>query len=199
MTILFIHSHYGKPSPAYVAAADEGRLVIVRERDLTPADFAAATGLLTTTHLDQLGFMSFRQAVADLLARGGRWFFNGHIMRPFIEGLGIYVPLVKPKRADLSMVRLSDHPIFAGIDQSGLEENRGVAGFYGRGHNPLPAGATAVNGIGPERVAIDWDWAVPGGGRMFSHAGNDLGGMGAASGQDRLLVERMMSWTEGKL
>lgn len=196
MTVLLIHSHYGEAPLGY--AADPGVLV-VRERDLTAAHFAAATGLLTTTHLDQIGLLQHRHALQALLDRGGRWFFNGHILREIVDGLARYVPLHQPRRADLTMTRVFAHPIFAGIEQRSLEENKGVAGSYGRGHNPLPDGAQAVNGIGPDLLPIDWDWALPGGGRMFSHAGNDLGGMGGDSGDGALLTQRIIAWCRGEL
>lgn len=147
---------------------------LVRERDLTAGHFAAASGLITTTHLDQIGFMRHAAAVEALLDHGGRWVFNGHVLRPLVAGLAAYVPLAKPRRADYVLTRLFEHPVFAGIDQNALEENKGVAGFYGRGHNPMPRGGTAVNGIGPERLPIDWDLALATGGRILSHAGNEI-------------------------
>lgn len=199
MTVLLIQSHYGPAPEGYAEAAAAGRLRIVRERELTASDLAAATGLITTTHLDQLGWMAHVDATQALLDRGGRWFFNGHMLRTFVEGLARYVPLTAPKRADYVLTRLFDHPIFAGIDQRTLEENKGVAGFYGRGHNPLPAGGIAVNGIGPQNRPIDWSWARPAGGHIFSHAGNDLGGMGGDTGNGALLTQRIIAWTAGEL
>ena len=202
MSVLLIHSHFG-PSPApYAAAVAAGRVRSVRERDLSAADFAQANGLITTQHLDQIGFLAHSAALQGMLARGGRWFFNGHMLRRFLEGLETYQPIAKPKRADFALTRLSEHAIFAGIDPTSLEENNGVAGFYGRGYNPLPAGAQAVIGIGPDRLPIDWDWALPTGGRIFSHAGNDLGGMagqGGSRGTSGVPVERILAWCAGEI
>lgn len=199
MSVLIVQSHYGVEGSPYEAAVASGRAVLVRERDLTRNHFDAAKGLITTTHLDQIGFMAWREATQALLARGGCWFFNGHILRELVPGLQSYIPLKRPRRADYVLTRLFEHPIFAGIDQRDLEENKGVAGFYGRGHNPLPKGAVAVNGIGPDLLPIDWDWPLPGGGRMFSHAGNDLGGMGSTMGHNAVLTDRILAWTEGAL
>lgn len=202
MSILLIHSHFGPVPAAYAAAVAEGRVTSVRERDLTEADFAATRGLITTQHLDQIGFLEHSSALQRLLDRGGRWFFNGHMLRRFVGGLDIYQPIARPKRADFVLTRLSEHAIFAGIDPASLEENNGVAGFYGRGHNPLPPGAQPVNGIGPDRLPIDWDWALPSGGRIFSHAGNDLGGMagqGGSRGTSGVPVERILAWCEGEI
>lgn len=199
MSVLLIHSHNGPTPGPYQTAVNEGRVRAVREVQLTGRHFDEAAGLITTTHLDQLGFLAFGDALRRLLDRGGSWFFNGHMLRRFVDGLGIYVPLDRPRRADLVLTRLNDHPIFSGIDQKSLEENKGVAGFYGRGHNPLPEGGLAVNGIGPELRPVDWEWRRPAGGRIFSHAGNDLGGMGGESGAGAVLTERIIRWCEGEI
>lgn len=194
MKVLLIHSHFGPPPATYGEHIAAGRLSVIRERDLSADDLVGAGGLITTNHLDQIGFMHYAEAIRSFLARGGRWFFNGHILRPFVEGLGNYVPLDRPKRADLVLTRLNSHPVFDGIDQSSLEENRGVAGFYGRGHNPLPEGGLAVNGIGPQMLPVDWEWSLPTGGRIFSHAGNDLGSMTGERGL--VLADRIVEWAE---
>lgn len=197
--ILMVHSHYGTPPAFFTHAEQRGHGFIRREIDLTAADFEAASGLLTTNHLDQIGFLRWSDAVEAMLDRDGRWFFNGHFLRKLVEGLGIYVPIRQAKRTDLVLTRLAEHPIFAGIDQSSLEERKGVAGFYGRGYNPLPEGALAINGVGPDRLPVDWEWQRPNGGRIFSHAGNDLGGMGQDLALEDTIASRIIDWTRGGL
>ena len=202
MSILLIHSHFGDIPEAYAAAVAEGRVRSVRERALAATDFASARGLITTQHLDQIGLLAHAAALRALLDRGGRWFFNGHMLRRFVDGLDIFRPIVQPRRADFNLTRLGEHAIFAGIDPASLEENNGVAGFYGRGYNPPPPGARAVNGIGPDRLPIDWEWALPTGGRIFSHAGNDLGGVAgqeASRGTAGVPVERILAWCAGEI
>jgi hypothetical protein len=199
VTVLFVDSHYGTTEPLFDQAVAEGKLRRVRERSLTAADFAGACGLITTMHLDQIGFMEHAASVRSLLDRGGCWVFNGHMLRALVPGLGIYVPLQAPHRADYALTRLGEHPVFAGIDQKALEENRGVAGFYGRGHNPLPPGAAAINGIGPQRLPIDWDWALPNGGHIFSHAGNDFWGSGDDDALKQVIADRSVAWASGGL
>lgn len=196
MSVLYIHSHFGDAPAGY---ASDARVTIVRERDLKAEHFAEAKGVITSTHLDQIGWLDHAQALVGLLNRGGNWFFNGHVLRPAIEGLEPYIPLAKPRRADFALTRLFEHPIYAGIDQKSLEENKGVAGFYGRGHNPMPEGGVAVNGIGPRNLPIDWAWDRPRGGRLFSHAGNDMGGMGGETGSGAVLTRRIIAWCEGDI
>jgi hypothetical protein len=199
MTVLFIDSHYGMAEPLFDPAVAEGKVRRLRERELIAADFAGAAGLITTMHLDQIGFIQHAASIQALLDRGGRWIFNGHLLRALVPGLGIYLPLAAPHRADYALTRLAEHPVFTGIDQKALEENKGVAGFYGRGHNPLPDGATAINGLGPQRLAIDWDWALPGGGHILSHAGNDYWGSGDDEALKQALADNSVAWASGAL
>jgi len=199
MSVLFVQSHSGGPGTVFEAAAQSGDLAIVRERELTPAHVERADGLITTIHLDQIGWLGFAAAVQRLLGRGGRWVFNGHMLRPFLPGLAVYMPLITPKRDDFTLTRLADHPVFAGVDQQKLAKNRGVAGFYGRGHNPMPAGGSAINGIGPSLYPIDWEWAPPGGGRLLIHAGNEFWGCGDDPALKTQLAERAIAWAGGRI
>jgi hypothetical protein len=199
MSVLLVDSHSGMTDRRFDPAVAAGKLRKVRQGELTAAHFAGASGLITTMYLDQIGFMQHATSIEALLARGGRWIFNGHLLRSILPGLGVYVPLPAPRRADFALTRLAEHPIFAGIDQKALELNRGVAGFYGRGHNPLPQGAAAINGLGPHRLPIDWGWARPGGGHIFSHAGNDFWHNGDDEAIQQVLVDRAVAWTGGDL
>jgi len=199
MSVLFVNSHAGMTEALFDKPEAEGRLRRVRQHDLTAAHFAEASGLITTMYLDQIGFTQHTGSIQALLGRGRRWLFNGHVLRPIVPGLGIYVPLPEPRRVDLTLTRLAEHPIFVGIDQKALEVNRGVAGFYGRGHNPMPQGATAVTGLGPQMLPIDWDWVRPDGGHIFSHAGNDFWHNGDDEALYHVLADRAVAWADGGL
>ena len=153
-----------------------GRLRVVRQVDLRPSDLDNCCGLIATIYLDQIDFAARSEAVGEFLARGGRIVFNGHVLRPFVEGMRPFVPLPAQRRSDLALERLAPHPVFAGIPASAHQTQKGVAGFYGRGHNPPLPGATHLTGIGPDRLPVDWEWLLPGGGGLFVHSGNDIWG-----------------------
>lgn len=199
MSTIYVKSAYGKPSPGIVEAAARGQAVIVEQSDLTAEILGAHGGLITGQQLDQDAMLTLKPALAAFLDRGGRWFFNGHVVRPLVDGMGQYRPIAEPKRPDFDLSAVNPHPIYDGIDLNKLETNKGVAGFYGRGCNPLPEGAVAVNGLGPARVPVDWVWARPKAGRIFSHSGNDLAGMGLEWGLAPELSARILAWANGDL
>ena len=58
----------------------------------------------------------------------------------------------------------------------------------------------AINGVGPNRLPVDWEWTLPSGGKMFSHAGNDVGaGMPDVNPTHALVGPRIIAWTLGDL
>jgi len=195
MIVIWLNSGFGD-APEILAT--DPRLQVVRAADFGPETLAGARGLITGNLLDQDAMLTLAPALEAFLDAGGRWFFNGHMLRPILRGIGRYAPMSAPKRADFDQIRLAPHPIFAGIDIHALETNRGVAGFYGRGANPLPEGAIAVTGLRGGTLPVDWVWCRPGGGAVFSHAGNDLGQMGLDHpGLADLLKTRIIDWAAG--
>jgi len=197
MSVIYLQSAYEGPSETVRQTAIGGKVQIVRQADLTPDILLAHKGLITSNQLDQNAMLAMKDALAAFLDAGGRWFFNGHMLRPLVDGMAQYRPIAKPKRSDLDLISVKAHPVFDGIELKKLETNRGVAGFYGRGCNPLPEGAVTVNGLGEARVPVDWVWARPGGGRIFSHAGNDLGSIGLEWNLAPELTRRIIDWAGG--
>ncbi len=173
-----------------------GRLTVLRQSDLSAADLLAHGGLITGQLFDQDAMMPLRPALAQFLNAGGRWVFNGHLVRPLVEGLQPYQPIAAPKRADFTLTAQVLHPIFSGFDVSDLEANNGVAGFFGRGANPPPAGAVILNTLG-NGVPVDWVWHRPAGGAIFSHAGNDLAQIATMHGIGARVWDTLIDWAAG--
>jgi len=124
-------------------------------------------------HADQRE-LAARDDVARFLERGGRLVVNGHVAHPFLPELAPFVPSPTPGLAGLRLERTADHRLFDGVPLEVLQFTKGVAGFYARGGNPAPAGATVIHTVGPERLPVDWLLALPGGGAIFVHSGNDI-------------------------
>lgn len=139
--------------------------------DATLKHYAA---LLLTSHLDQIHFERRRHRIETYLDAGGTIVFNGPLVRPYLPELRAFVPLPRRTLDTLRVHRLTEHPAFRAFPVERLSLRRGVAGFWGRGHNPPPTGATLIHGLGPERAAVDWEWRRPGGSTVLCHAGNDI-------------------------
>lgn len=197
--MLLVVSHYGPPPRPFGGAIARGAIVPVKQVELEDADLERAAGVITTMHLDQVDFARRCEAITRFLDRGGRLAFMGHLVRPFLPALSAFIPLATGRRSDFALCRLGEHPIFDGIARESLEERRGVAGFYGRGHVPMPAGAAALTGLGPARVPVDWIWDRPEGGAILLHAGNDLWGATDDKHVNQLFAERLVEWAAGRL
>ena len=197
MSVVYLKSAFGSVSPVIQKAADNGLVTIVEQADFDAQILSQHQGLITGQQCDQNVLLQLKPALEAFMNKGSRWFFNGHIVRPFLDGLHQYQPISAPKRADFDLNSLNFHPIFAEIDLKKLETNKNVAGFYGRGCNPLPENAVAINGLGAKFVPVDWVWHRTKGGRFFSHSGNDLSSMGLEWGLAPLLSERILEWVAG--
>lgn len=196
MSVIWLQSgHVGVPEPIQVAA-QAGRVTVLDQADLTPAALLAHRGLITGMLFDQNAAMALRPALMQFLDAGGRWVFSGHLVRPLVKGLAPYRPIPSPRRTDFRLTAQVPHPLFDGIDLAELETNNGVAGFYGRGCNPPPAGAVVLNTLG-EGVPVDWVWHRPQGGAIFSHAGNDLAQIAAMHGYGAQIWARLIDWAAG--
>lgn len=194
---LFVRSHHGAFKEPFAQMAANGLIDPIAEWDVTPARITAAGGVILTMHLDQIRAEGWAGAFDALLAGGGRIFLNGHMARPFLSGLAPFV-LSGRSRADLHQTVLAPHPVFDGIDRELFQRRRGVAGFYGRGHNPPPPGAVALTGIGRTQAPLDWVWHAPTGGAIFSHAGNDLWTNTEEDGANERLALNVLDWVTGK-
>ena len=87
--------------------------------------------------------------------------------------------------------------MFAGGDPEHLTFRRGVAGFYARGGNPPPDGARVLNTLGPDALAVDWVLALPGGGRLLTHSGNDLWMYAGSADSAGRIVPQLFDWLWG--
>lgn len=164
--------------PLCRAACAGGRLDAVDLYAFDDAGFARSlagyAAVLLPIHVDQRLLSRRRAALEAWLDGGGTLVVNGHVAHMFLNGLTPFVPLERPSLSDFAIAEATPHRIFAGVDRHDLTFRRGVAGFYGRGHNPPPPGAVVLNTLGPDRVPVDWLWRRPGGGRVFMHSGNNI-------------------------
>jgi len=178
------------------------RLVAADLYDLDGAELeqglAPYAAVLLPIHVDQRLLAARRGVLEGFLGRGGTIVINGHIAYPFLDGLTPFVPVERPRVADLEIVAGLSHPVFEGVARRDLTYRRGVAGFYGRGHNPPPEGAVPLNRLGTGDFIVDWVVRRPGGGRIFMHSGNNIWMyLGERSSAARL-VPQLVGWALGE-
>lgn len=133
-----------------------------------------ARAVLVPMSADQRQLAEMRPVLERFLEAAGTIVVCGQIAHPFLPDLRRFVPLPRMGLAELAVRIETAHPIWAGVDPDHLTFRRGVAGFYGRGENPPPPGATVITTVGRGRMAVDWLTLRPGGGHLLMHGGNDL-------------------------
>lgn len=145
-----------------------------RVYDLAGLNLTCFGTIFVSAHTDQRAFSACSQQITAFLDTGGILVFNGHIAYPFLPELAPFVPVPGSSLNLLQVRRTGEHPVFADVDPQDLTFRRGVAGFYGRGHNPPPEGAMVLHRLSGGDAPLDWVWERPAGGTVLMHGGNDL-------------------------
>lgn len=172
------------------------RVDAIPMHDLGRAELHRYRGLLLGLHCDQRHLQAKREQLGAYLAGGGTIVFCGHLAYPFIEGLERYRVIPDYRVDDLRVKRVRAHPVWAGVEEDDMTFRRGVAGFYGRGHNPPPAGASVINTLGPSQAPVDWEWHPNQGGRVLVHAGADLWMYLETERTAARLAPQLLDWIE---
>ncbi|CAH1656066.1 conserved hypothetical protein [Hyphomicrobiales bacterium] len=170
------------------------RLDVLPLYTLDDIDLARYRGLLIGLHADQRYLSSRKPQLEAFLRGGGTIVFCGHVAYPFLDELAPYQAIPDYTVDDLDVARASDHPVWDGVDGRDLTWRRGVAGFYGRGANPPPAGARIINTLGPGRHPVDFEAKPAVGGRLLVHAGADLWGYADSGNSAERMVPQLFDW-----
>ncbi|MFV0244422.1 MAG: hypothetical protein ACK5IB_05305 [Qingshengfaniella sp.] len=162
------------PGPQLLKTLRGHRVDIVQQYESGRLDWSGYQIVMVSMVSDQVHLCEISDQISAYLDGGGTLIINGHIGRPFLPELSRYRPMEKRGLAELVIHREMEHPAFGAMDTGRMYKRRGVAGFYGRGTNPPPAGAQVLHSVGPDRLAVDWLYERPGGGRIFVHSGIEL-------------------------
>jgi hypothetical protein len=179
--------------------ATASRVIGLDLYDLEHAGLEGYSGLLVPIHADQRFLMTVQDKLELFLAAGGTMVICGHLIYPFLPELASFVPLSARSVEDYRVWRMLEHPIFAGVSVDDLTFRKGIAGFYGRGHNPPPPYAQVLHRLGgPQGAPVDYCYHRPTGGRVLVHAGNTLWGI-AVDGEvtsARRIETQLLDWIE---
>jgi len=178
----------------YARAIEQHRIY-----DLPGLDLARFGAILVSAHTDQRAFAACAGQIAAFLDAGGLLVFNGHIAYPFLPELAIFVPVPGFSLNLLQVRRTAEHPVFDGVDPQNLTFRRGVAGFYGRGHNPPPPGAVVLHRLSGNDAPLDWVWPRPAGGTVFMHGGNNLWMYADDLTSAARIAPQLMAWVTAQI
>lgn len=172
----------------------QGHTRFVSVYEITPDLFEGVQGVLVPAHIDQRTLQKHEALLQRHIDDGGTLVLNGHMVHPCLSWLMPFVPLPERNKVGLQVTRLNEHAVFEGVDVHDLTYRRGVAGFYGRGHNPMPAEAVPIHGIGPEQHPLDWELTTLRGGRLLMHGGNDLWMHAADASTACRIAPQLVNW-----
>ncbi|MGH3901983.1 MAG: hypothetical protein ACRDTA_27775 [Pseudonocardiaceae bacterium] len=148
---------------------------------LGSTDLARYQALIITPNVDQEHLVRQRRVIRGYLDGGGVVVFGGHLHRDWLPGASGFVPLANRSLAGYRVVEVADHPIFRAKVPDELTFRRGVAGFFARGHHPVPAGAevlTRLSGGEPatylDRVSTAGTIVVQATSDLLSYCGQEL-------------------------
>jgi hypothetical protein len=171
---LFVWSTSELPGP--IASPPDNHVIVPVDQyeldSLGEEDFAGFDGMILCMHADQRHLVRIAPRLNRFLETGSI-LVNGPVAYPFLPQLaGSFEPLHRRGVRDMEVAIVSPHPAFVGVEARDLTFRRGVAGFWGRGRQPAPAGAEILTVLGPDRVPFDWCLVRERGGRLFVHPGN---------------------------
>jgi hypothetical protein len=129
--------------------------------------------LIVTSTVDQEHLARHRGVIREFLDSGGVVIFGGHLYRDWLPGASPFVPLAERSLATYQVVEVADHVIFHGLRPDELTFRRGVAGFFARGHHPVPDGAQVLTRLAGGEPATYLD-RVSTAGTILVQASSDL-------------------------
>ncbi len=164
---------------------------------LPEADLEPYCALIVPMMADQEFLLAHRAVVRAFVDRGRILVFSGHLLRAWIPGAGLFVPKAIRSRRDYAIRKVGDHPIVAGLDEEEIATRRGVAGFFARGHHPVPDGAEVVLTFTSGEPVLYID-RVSAGGTILVHAGNDMVGPRDLAAPGEGIGGRLVGWIQAE-
>jgi len=161
---------------------------------LADTDLTAYAALIVPAMADQEHLARHRDVIRNYLDAGGVVVFGGHLHRDWLPGAARFVPLDPPSLQGYRVAEVAEHPVFAGIGPDDLTFRRGVAGFFARGHHPVPEGAEVLVRLAGGEPATYVD-RVSTAGTILAQTSCDL--LGYAGQQDSAaarIPDQLLDW-----
>ena len=109
----------------------------IDQYDISKAALSEYNVLVVTDFIDQEHLYEQKQVIEDFLNEGKIVVANTHIFRPWLPGVGLFMPKEIKKHSDYLMESAHDNTFYKGVDMMELAYRKGVSGFYARGSHPV--------------------------------------------------------------
>ena len=172
----------------------------IDQYDLATTDLTPYKCMIILSFVDQ-DFLLEEKAIIDaFLAAGKIVCFFGNLVTPWLQGQAMFQPKDIRWHGDYNVQIASDHFLFDGVLEDDMTTNKGVKGFFARGHHEAPANAEVLLTLrGGETITyIDRESTN---GTIFMHAGNCFFqlGLGMQLGEKKttdVIPARMLRWVD---
>ena len=153
---------------------ENSKMKVIDQYDFPNYDLTASGHkfLLIDEFIDQELMFAQKDKIRAFLDEGNILMFSGHLFREWIPGASIFVPKTINSHLDY-VVTVLDHPIFEGVQSEDITYNRGVSGFFCRGHHPIPEGVEVLLEL-PGGEPITYIDRVSSKGTILMHSGRNL-------------------------
>lgn len=186
---------FSQGNPDAVQAASH--FDIIDQYALHETDLSNYKCMIILSFVDQEYLAEQRDIIANFLNDKKIVTFFGNVVEDFLPGQQPFIAKEIKWHGDYNLTIVKEHPLFAGVLEDDMTINKGVKGFFARGHHPAPAGAEILLRLGEEEPVTFIDRTSTAG-TIFMHAGNsffNLGGMRQdKSKTTHVIPERMEAW-----
>ncbi|MGH3963842.1 MAG: hypothetical protein ACRDRY_11385 [Pseudonocardiaceae bacterium] len=165
---------------------------------LAETALSAYAGLIVSAMADQEHLARHRDIIRDYLDAGGVVVFGGHLHRDWLPGAAPFVPLTPPSLRGYRVAEIAEHPVFDGVEADDLTFRRGVAGFFARGHHPVPDGAEVLVRLAGGQPATYVDRVTTGGTILVQASCDLLGYAASAGGTAQRIPEQLLDWVRAQ-
>lgn len=129
--------------------------------------------LVINSLIDQEFLYKHRHIISAFLDDKKVLIFSGNLCKDWLPGGSLFVPKEINSFQDYVVSVHQPHPIFEGVLEDDMTFNKGVSGFFARGHHPIPEGAEVLLTL-PGGEPINYIDRSSTKGTIFVHVGNDI-------------------------
>ena len=146
---------------------------VVDMYQLHTIDLAPYKCMVILGFVDQDYLLEEKQCIEQFLEAGKIVCFFGNLVTPWLPGQDMFIPKEIKWHGDYNVSIAKPHPIFESVTEDDMTINRGVKGFFARGHHPAPEGAEVLLTL-PGGEPITYIDRKSTNGTIFVHSGGSL-------------------------